>query len=185
LAARPGPDLSALPLVYADYGMRERPEFGLYHRSLRRLPGGQIADDLRGGRRCLRTRMRPGRGDEEADNPWIYFDVDDRWLYLAGGKTGVAITVECQGSFLGENKLGFNIMYDSTQGYRFTPWQWVGPGYGWRRYRVELNDVSFANRSGYDFRINVKGSKQDLWVAVVTVQKLPGSAGSAVLASPS
>jgi hypothetical protein len=117
--------------------------------------------------------MRPGRGEEKEDNPWIYFDVDDRWLYFDQGKTPVAITVECDGSFLGKQKLGFNIIYDSVSGYRFTPWQWVDAGAGWRRYRVELNDVNFANRSGYDFHINAKGSKQDLWVASVTVEKRP------------
>jgi len=99
--------------------------------------------------------------------------VDDRWLYLARGRTPVAITVECEGSNLGEKALGFNIMYDSTTGYRFTPWQWVAPAPGLHRYQVELRDVSFGDRDGYDFRINVKGSREDLWVTSVTVEKLP------------
>ncbi len=175
LAARPGPDLSRLPLVWADYAMQAHPEFGLRNRALRELPGGAAVEEERAGRLCLRTRMRPARTPEEVDDPWLYFDVDDSWLYLARGRTPVAITIECDGSFLGAERLGFNIYYDSVTGYRFTPWQWVEPPSGqWRRYRVELDDVSFANRDGYDFRINVKGSKQDIWVPAVTVEKLPG-----------
>jgi len=173
LAARPGPEVSALPLVYADWSMPERPEFGIEQSSLRHLPGGQVINEERTGRICVRTRMRPGQGEEEQDHPWIYFDADDRWLYFAQGKTPVSVTVECDGSFLGKQKLGFNIMYDSVSGYRFTPWQWVEAGAGWRRYRFVLEDVNFANRNGYDFRINAKGSKQDLWVASVMVEKLP------------
>ena len=34
-----------------------------------------------------------------------------------------------------------------------------------------LPDVSFANRNGYDFRINAQGSRGDLWVSSVTVGK--------------
>ncbi len=99
--------------------------------------------------------------------------MDDAWLYFDRGKTRLAITVECEGSWMGEKKLGFNLLYDSTTGYRFTPWQWVDPGYGWHSYRVILDDVNFANRDGWDFRINAKGSKHDLWVCSVTVEKLP------------
>ena len=173
LAGLPTPDLSAVPSVYADYGMAERPEFGLSNRTMRGLPGGDIGEEPWSGRPCLRTRMSRGSGPGKPDNPWIYFDVDDRWLYLGRGRTPVMITVECAGSIRGEEKLGFNIMYDSSTGYRFSPWQWVGAGYGWRSYRVVLDDASFGNRAGYDFRINAKGSKQDLWVTAVTVEKLP------------
>jgi hypothetical protein len=51
----------------------------------------------------------------------------------------------------------------------------VEAGEGWRKYRVVLGDGSFTNRNGYDFRINAKGSKQDLWVASVRVEKLPAT----------
>jgi len=173
LAARPGPDPGALPTVYADYSREAQPEFGLYNRALRGLPGGQTEEERRGERPSLRTRMQLGVGRETLDSPWIYFDVDDRWMYCNRGKTPVVITVVCQGSFLGQEKLGFNIMYDSTTGYRFTPWQWVADGQDWHSYRFELQDANFANTNGYDFRINAKGSKQDLWVAEVTVEKVP------------
>jgi len=122
---------------------------------------------------ALGTNLRPLPAGAGLDSPWIYFDVDDRWLYFARGKTPVAIIVEYEASRTGENKIGFNLYYDSVIGYRSTPWHWVEAGEGWHTYRIVLDDVSFTNRNGYDFRINAKGSKQDLWVASVTVEKLP------------
>lgn len=173
LAARKGLSLSAVPMVYFDPSLPERSEFGLSNRALRKLRGGEVTEEPRQGRNCVHTRMTYLSGQEEQDNPWLYFDVDDAWLYFDRGKTRLAITVECEGSWMGEKKLGFNLLYDSTTGYRFTSWQWVDPGYGWHCYRVTLDDVNFANRDGWDFRINAKGSKHDLWVCSVTVEKLP------------
>jgi hypothetical protein len=173
LAARgavwPGPT----PLVYVDYSLPLAQEFGLYNRSMRDLQGGAVEELERTGRQCLRTKMTYRRGQEHLDNPWIYFDVDDAWLYFDRGKSRLAITVECEGSYLGEKKLGLNLLYDSKTGYRFTPWQWVDPGYEWHSYRFEIEDANMANRDGYDFRVNAKGSKQDLYVFSITVEKLP------------
>ncbi len=173
LAGRPGPGPDPSQPISADYGRESIQESGLYNRSLRGRAGGRVEEELHDGHLCLRTRISTDQKDDTADNPWVYFDVDDRWLYFGRGKTPLAITVECAGAYLGEKQLGFNIMYDSTTGYRFTKWQWVEPGPGWKSYRVELADASFANRNGYDFRINVKGSKQDLWISSVKVEKLP------------
>jgi hypothetical protein len=131
-----------------------------------------VDEEMHNGRVCLRTRIGADTRKRDENNPWVYFDVDERWLYFARGATPVAVTVECDASYLGKEKLGFNIMYDSTTGYRFSRWQWVEPGSGWRSYRVELPDVSFADRDGYDFRININGSKQDLWISSVRVEKL-------------
>jgi len=172
LAARPGLDLQHIPLVYADYSMERFPEFGLCNRPLRALPGGGIGEEARTGRPCIHTQVTPTSEEDELGNPYLYFDVDDAWLYLGRGRVPVAITIECERAFYGEEKLGFNIMYDSTTGHRFTPWQWVDPGYGWSTYRIVIEDASFANRGGFDFRINAKGSVQDLWVGAVTVEKL-------------
>lgn len=184
LASREGLDLAAVPVVYMDLALPELPEFGLCNRKLRGLRGAANLEEARSGRTCLRTSMTYRRGEEEQDNPWIYFDVDDRWLYFDRGATRLAITVECEGSLRGTKKLGLNIIYDSIAGYRFTPWQWVDSGYGWRRYRFEISDASFANRDGYDFRINAKGSKQDLYVCSVTVEKLPAEASVSDSDSP-
>ncbi len=172
LAARGCSDLSSLPMVYMDLSIGEHPELGLSNRALRALGGGACTEEQRQGRAALRTCISFAlKEDFEKDNPWLYFDVDDSWLYFDRGKTSLVVTVECEGSFMGPEKLGFNIAYDSTSGYRFTPWQWVAPGYQWRSYHIELKDVNFANRDGWDFRINAKGSVQDLWVSAVTVEK--------------
>jgi hypothetical protein len=173
LAARGCASLANLPMVYMDCSMPEHPELGLANRALRTLGGGACVEEQRQGRNCIHTSMTYREEEVEQDNPWLYFDVDDSWLYFGQGKTRLVVTVECEGSYLGAEKLGFNIVYDSTTGYRFSPWQWVGPGYGWRSYRVELTDVNFSNRDGWDFRINAKGSVQDLWVSAVTVEKVP------------
>lgn len=180
LSARGCVDLSALPMVYADFSMPDHPEFGLANRALRALGGGACVEEQRQGRSCVHTCMAYREEEIEQDNPWLYFDVDDSWLYFDRGKSKIVVTVECEGSYMGVEKLGFNIVYDSTTGYRFTPWQWVGPGYGWRSYRVELKDVSFANRDGWDFRINAKGSVQDLWVSAVTVEQVLAAVPSPV-----
>ncbi len=172
LAARGAPDLAGLPMVWLDCSMPDHSEMGLYNRSLRGLGGGACLEEETQGRPCLRTCMTYTDQDIAQDSPWLYFDVDDSWLYFDRGRTDLVVTVECQGSYLGAEKLGFSLVYDSTTGYRFTPWQWVGPGYGWRSYRVVLKEVNFANRDGWDFRINAKGSAQDLWVSGVTVEKV-------------
>jgi len=173
LASRGCADLSALPMVYMDLSMPQHPELGLSNRALRALGGGACVEEQRQGRSCVRTSMTSRQEELEQDNPWLYFDVDDSWLYYDGGKTRAVVTVECEGSYMGPKKLGFNILYDSTTGYRFTPWRWIEPGSQWRSYRVELSDVNFSNRDGWDFRINAKGSVQDLWVSAVTVEKAP------------
>ena len=173
LATRGGVDLADVPMVYVDFSLPARQEFGLYNRRMRGLRGGEALEEERFGRMSARTRITYRKGEEEKDNPWLYFDVDDAWLYFDRGQSRLAITVECEASFRGKKKLGFNMLYDSTRGYRFTPWQWVDPGYGWRRYCLRIDDANFTNRDGYDFRINAKGSKQDLYVYAVTLEKLP------------
>ncbi len=172
LGARSGPGPDSSSPVFVDYNRSDSPERGLYNRELRTRPGGRVDEEIHNGRVCLRTRIAADIRKRDEDNPWVYFDVDERWLYFAKGATSVVVTVECDSAYLGKEKLGFNIMYDSTTGYRFSKWQWVEPGSGWRSYRVELPDVSFSDRDGYDFRINISGSKQDLWIASVKVEKL-------------
>ncbi len=92
--------------------------------------------------------------------------MDDSWLYAARGRVPVTVTVVVEQP-LAKEQVGFNIYYEAVDGYRTTPWQWVEAGTGWRTYRIPLNDVSFTNRNGYDFRLNAKGSRQDVWVAPV------------------
>jgi len=179
LAARGTPDLSGLASVSVDYNRPGQPEVGLYNRALRALPGGSVCELPHPDRIAVGTCLRPGPVAPAADVPWVYFDVDDSWLYGARERLRVAVTVEVEAPAAGKEVVGFNLYYDAVDGYRTTPWQWVDGGGGWRTYRVVLEGVSFTNRNGYDFRINAKGSHQDLWVASVKVEKLgaPASAG--------
>jgi hypothetical protein len=172
LAGRGKPDLSALPEVSVDYGRRDQPEMGLYHQALCRLPGGASRLEERDGRLALGTAL--DKHDQQRDSPWLYFDVDDSWLYFAHGRTRVEITVECQQPAQA-GTVGFMVRYDSTQGVKNTRWQWISPGSGWQSYRVVLDDADFTGRPGYDFVIDAAASKQDLWVASVTLRKLPES----------
>ena len=170
LALRGGPDLRQVDRVWMDLGGVTE-EFGLRHRSLRHFPGGQTQMEERGGRKAVRTAMS---NNPEEDNPWIYFDVDDGFLYFARGRVPVMITAEVyQGR--GPKRLGLKLCYNSTRGYRFSPWQWVESGQGWQRLSFVLEDADFANKQGYDFRLDAKGSKEDLYVAAVEVQKAPAA----------
>jgi hypothetical protein len=171
LAGRGKPDLSLLPAVSVDYGRPDQPELGLYHQALRGLPGGASRLQERDGRLALGTAL--DKHDPQRDQPWLYFDVDDSWLYFAHGRTRVEITVECQAPAQ-PGTVGFMVRYDSTRGAKNTRWQWLSPGSGWQRCRVVLDDADFTGRPGYDFLIDAAASKEDLWVASVTVRKLPG-----------
>ncbi len=169
LAARGKPDLSALPAVSVDYNRRDRPELGLSHQALRGLPGGASRLEEQDGLLALGTALN--KRDPLRDNPWLYFDVDDSWLYFVRGKERVEITVECREPARADT-VGFMVRYDSTRGVINTPWQWIQPGSGWRTYSVVLDDADFSGRPGYDFVIDAAASQQDLWVAAVTVRRL-------------
>ena len=69
-------------------------------------------------------------------------------------------------------QVGFNLLYDSTTGYRFTPWQWVDVRDGWATYTIRLTDANMANTWGWDFAINTSGNRaEDLTIRSVTVRK--------------
>jgi len=171
LRGRSRPVQGAASSVSADYRCTKAPERGLYNRALRSLPGGGVREEVYDGRPALGTDLHPTTRPVTQNDPWIYFDVDDSWLYFARGRVPVTVTIEAHSCSAGPKKVGFNIYYDATDGYRATKWQWVEAGEGWRTYRVVLPDVSFTNRNGYDFRINAQGSSQDLWVSSVTVSR--------------
>ncbi len=102
---------------------------------------------------------------------YVYFDVDDTFLYFVEGRVPVEITVEVWGARTAR-QLGFNLLYDSTGGYRFTPWQWVDVKDGWATYTFRLTDVNFANTWGWDFAVNAAGNRgDDLIVRTVSVRK--------------
>jgi hypothetical protein len=92
-------------------------------------------------------------------------------LYFAEGRRPVEIVIEVLGASAPQ-QVGFNLLYDSVGGYRFTPWQWVETREGWTTYTIRLNDASMANTWGWDFAINTAGNRAaDLVIRSVTVRK--------------
>lgn len=167
---------SCLEKAVMDMNAQPREE-GLYNLAYRTWPGGRLVEMSSGVHRVLGTSMQKKpllcEADRMGDNPWCYFDVDDRFLFYTAGKRPIAITVECIGAS-GPETAGFNIYYDAGATQKFTPWQWIAPGvekvYS---YRLVLSDAWLANKDGYDFRINAKGSKEDIFITRVTVEPLP------------
>jgi hypothetical protein len=81
------------------------------------------------------------------------------------------VTVEVWGAS-SPRGLGFNLLYDSTGGYRFTTWQWVEVRQGWVTHTIRITDASFSNTWGWDFAINAAGNRsEDLIVRTVIVRK--------------
>ena len=171
LRGRGLPSLGDDSSVSVNYDRARAPEHGLYNRALRSLPGGAVREQVFDGRRALGTELYPSNRPVTQNDPWMYFDVDDSWLYFVRGRVPVTVTIEAHACEQGAQRIGFNLYYDSVDGYRASKWQWVEPGSGWKTYRIVLPDASFTNRNGYDFRINAQGSRNDLWVSSVTVSK--------------
>jgi hypothetical protein len=100
----------------------------LYNRALRSLPGGAVREETFDGRLALGTELYPTTRPLVQNDPWMYFDVDDSWLYFARGRVPVTVTIEAHACSTGPQRIGFNIHYDSIDGYRATKWQWVEAG---------------------------------------------------------
>lgn len=167
------PALETSERVFMDLGASPA-EQGLYNTRYRDWPGGRVAEQTVAGRQALASRMqdRPllTEEDRRKENPWFYFDVDDRFLFCTYGRRPVAITVEVRGASAAE-QAGFNIYYDAGERHRFSAWQWIAAGPDkWFSYRILLPDAWFANKDGYDFRINAKGSKEDIYISRVEVE---------------
>jgi len=141
-------------------------ERGLYNQRLRTLPSGAIVPVTVDGDSAVKT-------DQSTDAVYVYLDVDHSFAYFVDGREDLLITVEVHRG-KAARQIGFNILYDSMSGYRFTPWQWIEPGTGWATYTVKLTDANFSSTWGWDFAINGAGDKTDaLVVRSVTVRKMP------------
>ncbi|MDR7481361.1 MAG: hypothetical protein QN183_02290 [Armatimonadota bacterium] len=159
----PQRDFGQSPEVFARLG-RSGEERGLYNAAYRSRPNGAVEVVELDGGEAVRTAV--GRGVV-----YVYFDVDDTFLFFSEGRVPLDVTVEVWGARAARS-LGFNLLYDAAGGYRFTPWVWVDPGEGWRSYTIRLPDASFANTWGYDFAINAAGNRaEDLTVRAVRVRK--------------
>lgn len=157
-------DFSEAAEVSARLG-RTNVEEGLYNMPFRSRRNGAVEVVDTGGGEAVRTSA--GR-----EIVFVYFDVDDSFLYYVDGRYGVDVTVEVRGASAPQ-QLGFNLLYDSMTGYRFTPWHWVEVKDDWVTYTFRLPDAAFANTWGWDFAINAAGNRrEDLTIRSVVVRKI-------------
>ncbi len=141
-------------------------EYGLYNMLYRSRRNGAVDAVQIDGAEAVRTNAAK-------EIVFIYFHVDESFLYFVDGRATVEIAVEVRGA-RAPRQLGFNLLYDSMTGYRFTPWQWVEAKDGWVTYTFRITDANFSNTWGWDFAINAGGNRnEDLTVRAVTVSKIP------------
>lgn len=133
-------------------------------RPLRQLPCGNY--------RLLNVQGTDALGTVREVAPWIYFDIPDGFLYYNTEQIPVEVTVRVFG-VTKKGKTGFNLYYDGLKGMTYTPWQWIDVGAGQIfTYTVVLRDAIFANREGYDLRLQMGGSEESVRVVDVMVKKL-------------
>jgi len=158
-------DFARATEVFARLGAQNL-ERGLYNMRYRTRRNGALEVVQIDGADAVRTNATK-------EIVFVYFHVDESFLYYVDGRASVEIAVEVWGAKAAQ-QLGFNILYDSMTGYRFTPWQWVDVKNGWVTYTVRLTDANFASTWGWDFAINAGGNRIDnLTVRTVTVRKIP------------
>jgi hypothetical protein len=170
LAARGAPDLpriqdfSGAAEVSAKLG-KANVENGLYNMLFRTRRNGALEVVDVDGSEAVRTVVA-------RDIVFVYFDVDDTFLFYVDGRYDVEVSVEVRGAGAPQ-QLGFNLYYDSMRDYRFTTRQLVEAKDGWVTYTFRLSDAAFANTWGWDFAVNGVGNrKEDLTVRSVTVRKI-------------
>jgi hypothetical protein len=140
-------------------------ERGLYNLPYRTRRNGAVEAIEIGGVEAVRTSVA-------RQVVYVYFDIDDTFLFFGEGRVPLEIVVEVWGA-RARGQVGFNLLYDSVSGYRFTPWQWVDVADGWVTHAIRLTDASMANTWGWDFAINAAGNRaEDLVVRTVTVRKI-------------
>lgn len=159
----PERDYARAPEVSARLG-RVGEERGLYNLPYRGRRNGAVEPVDVGGEEAVQTSVA-------RQVIYVYFDIDDTFVYFAEGRVLLEVVLEVLAPRAWQ-QVGFNLLYDSTSGYRFTPWQWLEPGDGWRTVTVRLTDATMANTWGWDFAINTAGNRAaDLVVRRVTVRK--------------
>jgi len=164
----PGRDFSKAPDVSAQLGA-VNVERGLYNQRFRTVPSGAVFPVTVEGTDAIRT-------DPNTDAVYVYFDVDGTFAYFDDGRYDILVTIQVHRASTAQ-RVGFNLLYDSMSGYRFTPWVWVDAGDGWATYTVRLTDAAFAHTWGWDFAVNAGGDRREpLVVRSVAVTRLaPGA----------
>ena len=139
---------------------------------LKELPGGSyfFLNSVSYGKLLI---TRPNSRDQSKNNPFLYFDVPNDFIFfnVEGMKLKITLT------FLGtstEGVDGFNLHYDSTTGLKSSAdWIWISKGRQEKfTYSIVLDDAAFASSYGYDFRINAGASPSAIYLVDVTVTKL-------------
>jgi hypothetical protein len=163
----PSQDFSRADGVSATLGTADV-ERGLYNERLRTLPSGAVVPVTVDGAEAVRT-------DQTKDAVYVYFRIDSSYAFFVDGRYDYLITVEVHRAGAPQ-RVGFNLMYDSMSGYRFSPWQWVDAGDGWATYTIRVTDASFSKTWGWDFAVNgAADKKENLVVRSVTVTRVPPS----------
>jgi hypothetical protein len=140
-------------------------ERGLYNQRFRSLPAGAVVPLTVDGADAVRT-------DAAKDAVYVYLDVDHSFAYFIDGREDLLVTIEVHRAKASQ-QVGFNLLYDSMTGYRFTPWQWIEAGSSWVKYTIRLTDAGFSSAWGWDLAINGAGDKREpLIVRSVTIQKV-------------
>jgi len=110
------------------------------------------------------------RTDRAGKSLYVYFDVDDS--YVSVGDSEVEITVVAKRVDAAKAG-GCNLTYESARGYRQTGEWWTLPAKpGWHEHTFRIKDANFANNWGWNFRIAVVSSPDDIWVKQVTVRRV-------------
>lgn len=132
---------------------------------LRLLPGGKYSQyTVRNGFPVLATIREV--------QPWVHFDIPDGFLFFNIERVPVEISVKVYG-VSAPKKTGLNIYYDGIGGMRSTNWQWIDVGFDETfTYTFRIPDSIFADNEGYDFRVNMGGSIENVRVVDVTVRKV-------------
>ncbi|HLW47366.1 MAG TPA: hypothetical protein VKW09_06315 [bacterium] len=161
----PARDFSRADAVSVSLGATNT-ERGLYNERLRSLPSGGVVPVTVDGAAAVRT-------DQAKDAVYVYFAIDSSYAFFVDGRSDYLITVEVHRAGAPQ-RVGFNLMYDSMSGYRFSPWQWVDAGEGWATYSIRISDASFSKTWGWDFAVNgAADKKENLVVRSVTVTRVP------------
>jgi len=132
---------------------------------LRELPGGQYGKEVYQGKVEIIRTIRDVQ-------PWIYLEVPDDFLFFNLERQPVEVSVCVRGVKLAQ-KTGFSLYYDGIGGMVNSPWQWIDVGpFTKFTYTFRLDDALFAGSEGYDLRLDMGGSEEDIRVVDITVRKV-------------
>jgi len=134
-------------------------------RPLRDLPGGKYGQEKYQGKIEIIRTLR----DKE---PWIHLDVPDDFIFYNSERQAVEVTISVRGSREPE-KAGFLLYYDAVGGMAYSNWQWIDVGpFNKYSYTFRLDNALFAGSEGYDLRLDMGGSEEDIRLVDVAVRKI-------------